>query len=235
MRASERFASEFRLGHVPARHATKVMQDRLGILVLMVDACQGISGAACRLPEFDTVLIARGEASGRRNFDLAHELFHVLTWHVMPPGRVENSRGFGGSRVEMLADKFAAALLMPEAVLGSFESCGDWSVECVIARLNAKADELEVTSSVLRWRLVGLRQLTRAKALAIPDAALLNNGGKDASIPPPLFSRPFVKVVASAIDNGQLSVRWAAQLVGLNFEDLEQLFSDHSVDRATDL
>ena len=181
MRAGERFASEFRLGPVPARHVAEVMQDQLGILVLMVDAYQGISGAACRLPEFDTVLIARGEVSGRRNFDLAHELFHILTWHVMPPERVENSRSFGDNHVEKLANSFAAALLMPKAELGSFENCDDWSVECLMARLNAKADELEVSSSALRWHLVGLRKLTRAKARAIPDAALRNNGGKRAS------------------------------------------------------
>ena len=50
-----------------------------------VDADRGISGAACRLPELDAVLIARHEVEGRRHFDLAHELFHLLTWDAMPP------------------------------------------------------------------------------------------------------------------------------------------------------
>ena len=104
--AGERFAAEFELGDVPARRLAPIMEERLGILVLMVDAYRGISGAACRLPELDAVLIARNEVKGRRNFDLAHELFHILTWEAMPPEHVEDAQDFGGNRVEQLANNF---------------------------------------------------------------------------------------------------------------------------------
>ena len=233
--AGERFVAEFELGDAPAQNLAEVMQDRLGILVLMVDAYSGISGAACRLPEFDTVLIARGEVAGRRNFDLAHELFHILTWEAMPPEHVEDTREFGGSRVEQLANKFAAAVLMPTAVL---ESLGDWAGlnrNGLIDRLNTAANELGVSSSALRWRLVELRKLTKAMAQEIPDAELRNNGGNDDSTPPPLFSQPFAEVVATAIDRGHLSVRRAARLVGLPIEGLEKLFTEYGVDCAIDL
>ena len=97
MLAGERFVAEFELGEVPARRLAEVMERELGILVLMVDAFEGISGAACRLPELDVVLINRHEVAGRRNFDLAHELFHILTWDAMPPEHSEESRETGGS------------------------------------------------------------------------------------------------------------------------------------------
>jgi transcriptional regulator with XRE-family HTH domain len=48
--AGERFAAEFDIGNVPANLLPEVMEERLGLLVLMVDAIEGISGAACRLP-----------------------------------------------------------------------------------------------------------------------------------------------------------------------------------------
>ena len=235
MDAGERFVTEFQLGVVPTKRLAEVMQDQLGILVLMVDAYQGISGAACRLPEFDTVLIARGEAAGRRNFDLAHELFHILTWEAMPPEHVENANDFGGSRVEQLANNFAAAVLMPTAALQSFDDC-DWlTMDGLIDRLNATANELNVSSSALRWRLVALRRLTKAMAHAIPEAALRNNGDENNSTLPALFSRPFVEVMAMAIDQGHLSVRRAAQLVGLPIEELQKLFADHGVNCTIDL
>ena len=44
------------------------------------------------------------------------------------------------------------------------------------ARLNAGADELQVTASALKWRLVALDRLTAGAARAIPDAVLRNNG-----------------------------------------------------------
>lgn len=37
------------------------------------------------------MLIARHEISGRRIFDLAHELFHILTWEAMPPKQFEEA------------------------------------------------------------------------------------------------------------------------------------------------
>ena len=148
------------LGDVPAQCLAAAMQDELGILVLMVDACRGISGAACRLPELDAVLIARGEVEGHRNFALAHELFHILTWDAMPPKHVEDARDFGGNRVEQLAKNFAASVLMPKAALESFGDCGPLEMDELIARLNAAANDLGVTSSALRWRLVALGRLT---------------------------------------------------------------------------
>ncbi|MDE0112272.1 MAG: hypothetical protein OXN84_08325, partial [Albidovulum sp.] len=44
----ERFAAEFDLGDVRAARLVEVVEGALGILVLMVDATEGISGAACR-------------------------------------------------------------------------------------------------------------------------------------------------------------------------------------------
>ena len=64
MDAGERFVSELGLGPVPALRLAAVMEEELEILVLMVDAQEGISGAACRLPELDAVLIARRELAG---------------------------------------------------------------------------------------------------------------------------------------------------------------------------
>ena len=117
MAAGERFAKDFELGAVPAEKLPEAMEQKLGILVLMVDAIDGVSGAACRLPDLDAVLINRHEVAGRRNFDLAHELFHILTWDAMPPEHLEEATETSKIRVEQLANSFASALLMPEASL----------------------------------------------------------------------------------------------------------------------
>ena len=230
MRAGERFVQEFELGEVPARRLVEAMGQELGILVLMVDAHHGISGAACRLPELDSVLIARHEIEGRRHFDLAHELFHVLTWDAMPPEHREAAVDSGGNRVEQLANNFAAAVLMPQDSVARF---GDWANhgdDALIARLNAAADELHVTSSALRWRLVALGALSLARARALPDAALRHNGRKAAgNARPALFSRPFMEVIGLAIERGLVSVRRAAGLLDLTVEGLKEVFAAHGV------
>ena len=236
MLAGERFAAEFNLGEVPALRLTEIMERDLGVLVLMVDADDGISGAACRLPELDAVLIARHETPGRRHFDLAHQLFHILTWDAMPPEHFEEAMETGGNRVEQLANNFAAATLMPARTL---EQLGNWlnlTEEKLIAQLNAVADELHVTSSALRWRLVALGELKSAAARSLPEEALRNNG-RDAveSELPALFSRPFVEVLGLAIDKGHVSIRRVASLLELTVEDLADLFTAHNVSTPVDL
>ena len=230
MEAGERFVAEFKLGDVPAARLGEVMERELGILVLHVDAFEGISGAACRLPELDAVLINRHEVVGRRHFDLAHELFHILTWDAMPPEHSEEARETGGNRVEQLANNFASAVLMPAAILDGF---GDWAVipaSELPTRLNAVADALLVTASALKWRLVALGRLKPASARAVPDAALRNNG-RDAvqAVTPALFSKPFTEVIALAIDQGRVSARRAAGLLDQTIDDLIELFAAHGV------
>ena len=98
------------------------------------------------------------------------------------------------------------------------------------------ASELELGPvPALRWRLVALRRLTRSKAriLAIPEAALRNNDREPrAENPPELFSRPFAEALAVAVDSGHVSaLRHAAALVALPIEGLEELFAVHRVER----
>jgi hypothetical protein len=95
MQAGERFVAEFRLGDIPATRLAEVMEREFGILVLMVDAIDGVCGAACRLAELDVVLIDRHEVAGRRHFELAHALFRILTWDVMPPAHCEDASETG--------------------------------------------------------------------------------------------------------------------------------------------
>ncbi|MDF2235102.1 XRE family transcriptional regulator [Albimonas sp. CAU 1670] len=236
MEAGERFAAEFDLGDVPAQRLTDVMERELGILLLMVDAFEGISGAACRLPELDVVLINRHEVAGRRHFDLAHELFHILTWDAMPPEHSEESKEVGGNRVEQLANNFASAVLMPKAALARYGEWTEFGDTELVIRLNTAADELMVTASALKWRLVALEWLKPARARAISDAALRNNG-HDApkSVPPLLFSKPFMEVIGLAIDEGRLSTRRAAGLLDLTVEDLTDLFIAHGVEPPAEL
>ncbi len=228
--AGERFAADFDLGPAPAARLTAVMEDALHILVLNVDALDGISGAACRLPELDAVLINRAESLGRRHFDLAHELFHILTWDAMPPEHSEAATETGGSRVEQLANNFAAAVLMPSAALARFGDMAALEGDDLVAWLNSAANDLQVTATALKWRLVAMKRLGPGAARSIPDAALRHNGRPaPAGPPPPLFSKPFMAVLAQAIDQGRLSVRRAAGLLDLTVEDLADAFTAQGV------
>lgn len=235
--AGERLVDELKLGDVPARRLAEAMERDLDLLVLMVDPIDGVSGAACRLPELDVVLINRREVAGRRNFDLAHELFHILTWKEMPPEHIEEAMPVKRSRVEQLADSFASAVLMPAAALDRFGDWADLNDEALIDKINATADALTVTASALRWRLVALGRLSSARAKAIADERLRNNGRArpPAQDLPLLFSRPFVEIVAAALREGKASARRLSAILGISIDEIGELFVQHGVDAPDEL
>lgn len=234
--AGECFVSHYELGVTPAAKLAEVMQNDLGILVLLVDATTGISGAACHLLDLDAVLINRREVIGRRNFDLAHELFHILTWEAMPPERSEEASETGNNRVEQLANSFASAVLMPESSIKRF---GDWSHldgERLTRKLIETADELHVTATALKWRLVSMKLLSRSRAQEIPGDALRNNGhGTVAGATSPLFSKRFVEVMGISLQQGRVSARRLAKVLDLTVDDLLALFPAHGLEPPIDL
>jgi Zn-dependent peptidase ImmA (M78 family) len=230
--AAEALAEGWSLGPCPAERLATAMEKHLRVLVLHVRA-KGISGAALQVPGLNAVLVNRDEPEGRRSFDLAHELFHILTWDAMPPERVESievPHGGKGRRIEQLAESFAAALLMPAAVLRArwnqrrpSSDLHDW--------VNRTASELRVSALACKWRLVNLGLLSKGDLLAIDDKRLVAKGRAGAPVSPvPLFSATFVRRVAVALESGHLSVKRAAGLLDLSLAELAELLRGYGLE-----
>lgn len=234
--AAETLGREWDLGEVPALRLEARLREKIGALVLYVDAPAGISGAACQLPGLATILVNRNEPEGRRHYDVAHEAFHLLTWEQMPPEHTESDipRGGKGNRVEQLADNFASALLMPERTLVPlWQARGDQDIH---DWLNETATGLMVTSVALKWRMVQLELFGKADLLDIQDRRLTANGRPRDGLPvPKLFSTEFVARIHAALAEGQLSVRRASGLLGLKIDELAALFRDYGLPVPFDL
>jgi Zn-dependent peptidase ImmA (M78 family)/DNA-binding XRE family transcriptional regulator len=210
----------------PIRDVLACIEERLALLVLYVNAPESISGAACRLPDMNAILVNRSEVSGRRAFDFGHELFHLLTWREFPPERIDaNGPGGPRSRREALADNFAAALLMPASTVRS--RWGERGVTPVGEWLDRTAQQLGVSNQALFWRARNLGLLSDSDALEADAAA---NSGRSADEPaPPLFSRPFVERLHRALDGGFISRRRAADLLDCTQEEIDSLFRAHGL------
>lgn len=231
---AEMLGQEWDLGETPAIRLEESICKNLNALVLNVNARPGISGAACRVPGLNVILINRNEDEGRRHFDLAHECFHLLTWEQMPPEHsevIEDSyRGKGKyKRIEQLANNFAATMLVPRRVLEPLwvargnQNINDW--------LNKTASRFRVTAKALRWRVKNLGWFSKADEAAIQEDRLTANGRptKEQRTKPKLFSREFVHRVHDALSGGDLSVRRAASLLGLTIEELADLFKSYGM------
>lgn len=234
--AAQSLVEEWGLPEQPALRLEDAIREKLGALVLYVDAPGDISGAACHMPGLNTILINRNEPEGRRHFDLAHETFHLLTWEQMQPEHQDtveaDRRGKGRQkRIEQLADNFAASLLMPERVLKPL-----WEArpkdEDINRWLSATATDFLVSGVALKWHLTNLGWLSKADQRGIDDARLVT---KPQRPKPLLFSNQFVGRLHTALSKGQLSVRRAASLLELTIDELAALFRDYSLPVPFDL
>jgi XRE family transcriptional regulator, fatty acid utilization regulator len=223
------------LGEVPALNLADIVENQLDTLVLHVDAIKGVSGAACQLDQLNTILINRHESRQRRSYDLAHELFHLLTWDRMPPERLDKSDG-KQKRVEQLADNFAAGLLMPRTTIAFLIEQSPLPKEPGLTKWLAKAAAtLHVSPTALTWRMVNLDHVSKAAADRILEAPQWPAGKAAPDQRPLRMSRRFMEVLSWGIEQGHLSVRRAASVLDVALEDMAAMFQEHSLKPPFDL
>jgi Zn-dependent peptidase ImmA (M78 family)/DNA-binding XRE family transcriptional regulator len=229
----EAIGAALNLGDVPSSTLAEAVQNQLDTVVLNVDAVRGVSGAACQLDQLNAIIINRREPAARRSYDLAHELFHLLTWHTMPPRHIESERPVDRDekRIEHLAENFAAGLLMPrrtlDALFASSPLPSPSSGAPLASWLRESAAKLGVSGSALKWRLVNEKRLKRPVAEGLSDDLLRANG--ETTPVPPRYGKRFVELLAWAIDEGHVSARRAALLLETTVDDLRDLFSEHGL------
>jgi len=206
-------------GHARAEAACK----KLKIEIFYLDIPDEVSGASLLLDDFCALFINRTHPETRRNFSLAHELFHVLTWDTFRPEHFSpEDQGKAQKRSEQLANKFASALIIPaDDITNRWERFDGNNLKQWIEET---AETLCVSASALFWRLVNLGEL---KASDLPKD--LHAPHQDTASPPAAYSKKFAEMMLNVFESGDVSVRKTAKTLGCTFEDLEEVFSSHNL------
>jgi len=107
MKLAERCRNALELGNHPAMTLLAALEDSAGVKVFHHPL--GPDGnAASAVGEFGMAVLLNSDNGPRqRTFDLAHELYHLLTWQS------RNNRDVSEANEEITADRFAAHLLVP--------------------------------------------------------------------------------------------------------------------------
>lgn len=232
----EAMGKALELGSIPSKTLAEALVDKLDTLVLEVDTAQGISGAACRLNQLNAIVINRQETAARRNYDMAHELFHLITWDTMPPPRLDIAAPTDkkAKRVEQLADNFAAGLLMPTALIEKLIQASEPAKGPELAPwLNSHAQMLGVSAIALQWRLVNMGIIN--KASTVNEDFIKNNGDSQRAKPPAKFGRKFMEIVGWGLDEGHVSVRRISSLLNVTVDELSSIFENHALPIPYDL
>ncbi len=155
---AERLAHDFRakygLGERPGQSLLRVLEEVCKVKVFHMEF-EPSGSAACTYSERygAAILLNSNNVPWRRNFDLAHELLHLLTWRVFRQSD-HSSSSEASEHEEKLATCFARNLLMPQEPLRIAIDAqrGDRS-KLTFADLFEVARQFDVSVEALLWQI----------------------------------------------------------------------------------
>ena len=215
----------------PSAVLDDVLENQLGVLVWYLETGSD-SAAACTRGEFGSaILVPRSSAPWRRNFDIAHELFHLLTWEATNQLELESELS---RRAEQLANCFAAALLLPaKPLLRDFtERTIDGAIGS--ADLIGLARDYGVSTDALLWRLLNLGRFAgpdevRGLLDDLGFRALDRQSKEGRWADAPRLPRRFVVLAYRAVLRGRLSRAVLAEYLGCGLRDLAAELEQYGV------
>lgn len=229
------------LGSRPACSLLKILEEEMGIKIIFLPLDSNISGGSTIDEEFGlAVLVNSNDAPWRRNFDLAHEFFHLLTWNDFSPEEIYQNDSLGKNRIEQLADVFSSSLLLPEnEVRDEFEKR---TVEKSISYLNLVhiARDFDVSIEALLWRLVNLGLLKRENIQeelekgTIKDVDKKNRHSDWAETVKPHLSNRYISLAIKAFHLGKISKGKLAEYVGENYSAIPSFLNKYGYDENED-
>lgn len=232
VRLADEARREFNLGDRPALALEKTLEDRYGVKVWYDDLDEG--SAASIIGSFGpAILMNRNEAPWRRNYNFAHEVFHLLTWKSIPSKLLlKNDRLW--DRIEKIANYFASCLLLPhDAVAGEVEGhLIDGKMEYI--DLVQIARSFDVSTEALLYRLLNLRFVTKdtvESLLTDEDFRSLDRSTMaDHWWIPREFPERFVRLAFFAYQKDRLSKAKLAQFLDTSLLDLTHTLQEYGLD-----
>ncbi len=156
------------LGSRPAAALAAVLQEAFRIKLFFEQLGEDESAASAKGEFGYAVLMNAAQAPWRRNYNLAHELFHLVTWDsTQRLWSQEDAEPRWLEPVEKLANAFASHLLLPgDEVAGQHQERFPHG-EMEYADLVEMAREFEVSTEALVWRFRLMGKLSQEEAEGI--------------------------------------------------------------------
>ncbi len=223
---------ELGLGEISAPALRETLENLAGVKIFLSSLVGG-SGAATKGEFGPAILANRAEPVERQAFSLAHELFHLLTWEVLP-AKGEALDADKDRYNEQLANAFASSLLLPADPL--LQRLGPEPLEGrQVMEVERIAREFGVSLPALLYRLVNLGRLSRESA----EQVIENPRREKAALPPPTAGESelpgrFVTLAFQAYVDGQISIGKLAELLETTVGMLPKVLADHGFDLDAD-
>lgn len=190
--------------------------------------------AACALAEDSVpcILVNSSEPRWRQNFSVAHELFHLVTWSNQTLDAIEADAEHA-SRVEKLAEAFAAALLMPPDSVQKEVHAAVTDGKIALSSLVAIARSFDVSLHACLIRLGNLKHLKQEtvtellenKELKRIDRVSREAVGSDGY----RYSSRLLRLGYVLMERGDVSRAKVARALGISLVDLDDLLESEGL------
>ena len=225
---SERFCNSLSLGCRPAYTLQKVLEQDFGVKILFETLPEG-SAVSIVPSEFGAVVVINAdEAPWRRNYDLAHELFHLVTWKIVSEKDSKDQNFFAD--IEKKAERFASILLLPEKeVRKEIADRIEIQKEFTYSDLVDIAREFGVSTKALLYRMANLRFIKwedadkRAKDRELTEISKQKRRHEWGEKP---RSERFTSLAVRCLRKGLISRGKFAEMVGIDRSEIDDFIEN---------
>ena len=215
------------LGDFPAAQLIDKLEDGYGVKFIVDYEEIKPSGACFRSEKGCFIFINGRNVEPRQLFSIAHELFHLITWDPEMLKHIDGDPQMHAKN-EMLADAFAAGLLIPQEKLRleSTQICNGRSF-CA-ADILALAQQFQVSKEAMSRRMLNMKLLSKSEFDTLRQQ-LDPISHAHISIPAAAYrlKSKFVRLVYLACEHVKISRAKAAKLLNIELCDLSSLFNEY--------
>ncbi len=212
------------LGGQPSSSLRSCLEENFDVKVLYEDL--GDSSAACTRDQSSVaIMINKKESLWRQNYNLAHELYHLITW---VPENLEKIKAdpILDKRNEELAENFAAGLLMPaEDLKDDFRRVSE-NGKISPTDVMVLSSKYKVSTEATVYRLLNLGCISKSDANKLLSEVHRGSLPKENSIK---FSEKLVRLAFLAYQKEKISKARLAQIVGVSLIDLPNLLTAYDL------
>jgi XRE family transcriptional regulator, fatty acid utilization regulator len=222
-RSAEALASKarslYKLGEKPAWTLLQTLEEELRVKIFHLDL-QPTGCAACTLSDTygAAVLLNANHVRWGRNFDLAHELFHLMTWKLFRNVQ-EGVDVKATNEEESFADCFAANLLMPSDPLKeAVTEISSGRTKLTSDDVSEIARRFDVSAQASAFRIANVYRVGKEdkERFVREVAASSDSWNRHKGENPPLFPFRYQALAKKAHRRGSISTGRYAEYMGIS-------------------
>ena len=228
---------ELDLGSRPAGSLRFLLEDKYGVKIWYENFGEETSAASTVGPFGAAILINSNEAPWRRNFSIAHELFHLITWDSMKLKSVTEDVNLN-DKVEKLANAFASSILLPASHIKDAFQPRIEDKKVTHSDLIEVAREFDVSTEALLYRLINLGYVEREEIESLLDTPAFRALDRSFRVGqwarPPVIPERFVRLAFLAYQMGKLSRPRLAEYLDISLVELTDKLLEYGLDDRID-